>query len=255
MRGLLVAVRTCSRTSRETCAAGASSSAWPRRCPKPSRGGRPVSAGARPRSGLPRGLGARSQRSPARGSPGLPALWEHASAAPWCASGRVGSRWDVASRPPSSSVRPRGAVRSWLAAAAAIAGACSFHGHTPIPSNPARGLHFLASKIALVQSVHLAHGWPQRAAPGTQWQRWSPWSHRSRDSPASLPQRGHVTPSGQRPGRKASAACRFSCRDGMRCCIGLRQRDVSNHIKQNPQCLRRNHFIDAHRLGCCRSSE
>ena len=42
----------------------------------------------------------------------------------------------------------------------------------------------------------------KRAAQGTQLQRCRPLSHRSRDSTAALPQRGHLTPAGQRTWRK-----------------------------------------------------
>src|SRR5215831_13454833 len=76
----------------------------------------------------------------------------------------------------------------------------------------------------------MANCWPKRAAQGPQLKRRRPWSHRSRDSTASLPQRGHVTPSGQRNCRKSSAAFWSSCRYGIRCFIGLLQRDASDHI-------------------------
>ena len=80
--------------------------------------------------------------------------------------------------------------------------AFSFNCHKPITSNHSRGLNLLSSKIELVQSVNMANCWPKRAAQCTQLKRCSPLSHRSRDSTASLPQRGHLTPLGQRNCRK-----------------------------------------------------
>src|SRR5215831_9901490 len=59
-----------------------------------------------------------------------------------------------------------------------------------------------SSKIELVQSVNMANCWPKRAAQGTQLKRCRPLSPRSRDSTAALPQRGHMTPLGQRNCRK-----------------------------------------------------
>ena len=59
-------------------------------------------------------------------------------------------------------------------------------------------------------------GWPQRTAQCPQLQRCSPLSHRARDSTASLLQRGHVMPSGQRKCRKKV--------------IGVLQWNWSNHI-------------------------
>src|SRR5262245_56575868 len=132
--------------------------------------------------------------------------------------------------PPSSKLIHRCAVRSWMSAAAAMSVAFSFNCHKPITSNHSTGRNLLSSKIELVQSVNMANCWPKRPAQGTQLKRCSPLSHRSRGSTASLPQRGHVPPAGQRNWRKSSAACRSSCRDGIRCFIGLLQRDVGNHI-------------------------
>src|SRR6266702_8957883 len=132
--------------------------------------------------------------------------------------------------PPSSRLIHRCAVRSWISAAAAISVAFSFNCHKPITSNHSGGRNLLSSKIELVQSVNMAHCWPKRAAQCIQLKRCSPLSHRSRGSTASLPQRGHVTPSGQRTCRKSSAAFWSSCRYGIRCFIGLLQQDLSNHI-------------------------
>src|SRR5215475_4159933 len=130
--------------------------------------------------------------------------------------------------PPSSRLIHRCAVRSWISAAAAISVAFSFNCHKPITSNHSEGRNLLSSKIDLVQSVNKANCWPKRPAQGTQLKRCSPLSHRSRGSTASLPQRGHMTPAGQRTCRKESAAFCSSCRDGIRCFIGLLQEDVSN---------------------------
>jgi hypothetical protein len=69
------------------------------------------------------------------------------------------------------------------------------------------------------------------AAQGAQLKRCSSLSHRSRGLTASLPQRGHLMPLGQRTCRKESAAFWSSCRYGIRCFIGLLQRDVSNHMR------------------------
>jgi pyrroloquinoline quinone (PQQ) biosynthesis protein C len=49
----------------------------------------------------------------------------------------------------------------------------------------------------VAQVLRQRWGWPEGAVQCTQLKRCSPLSHRSRSSTASLPQRGHVTPSGQ----------------------------------------------------------
>src|SRR4029450_11524194 len=71
-----------------------------------------------------------------------------------------------------------------------------------LTSNHSRGLNLLSSKIELVQSVHMANCWPKHAAQCTQLKRCNPLSHRARNSTAALPQRGHITPLGQRNCRK-----------------------------------------------------
>jgi len=67
---------------------------------------------------------------------------------------------------------------------------------------PFAGTQLTLLDIELVQAVNMANCWSTRTAQGKQLKRCSPLSHRSRGSTASLPQRGHVTPSGQRTCRK-----------------------------------------------------
>src|SRR5215831_18082750 len=82
--------------------------------------------------------------------------------------------------PPSSTLLHRCAVRSWMSAAAAIAVAFSFNCHKPITNNQSRGHNLLSSKIALVQSVHMANGWPKRTAQCSQLKRCRPLAHLDR---------------------------------------------------------------------------
>ena len=67
----------------------------------------------------------------------------------------------------------------------------------PTPQRPV-GLEVLREQYR----QNMANCWPKRTAQGTQLKRCRPLSHRSRGSTALLPQRGHVTPSGQRTWRK-----------------------------------------------------
>src|SRR6516164_4814771 len=126
--------------------------------------------------------------------------------------------------PPSSKLLQRCAVRSWMSAAAAIAVAFSFNCHKPITNNQSRGHNLLSSKIELVQSVNMANCWPKRTAQCSQLKRCRPLAHRSRDSTASLLQRGHWTPLGQRNCRTliGSRALSQLHSDSMGTCTGVR---------------------------------
>ena len=191
MMGVIVAVRTCLSTARETCAAGASSWALPWRGVAPSPGW---------------------VDGPSRSARWIP--WSRCAFVAFDCTGQslaactlvacirfhvvlqLAGRLQMVRLVDATiqSIDPplRGALLDISGGGYSVA--CSCNGHKPITSNHSRGLHLLSSKIALVQSVHMAHGWPQRTAQCPQLQRCSPLSHRARDSTASLLQRGHVMP-------------------------------------------------------------
>jgi hypothetical protein len=99
--------------------------------------------------------------------------------------------------------------------------------HQPPGKGPHLALLTERTRPVRAQGTRLAQA---HRAGHTQLTRCSLLSHRARGATASLPQRGHVTPAGQRYWRKESAACRSSCRDGIKGFLGLLHEDVGDLI-------------------------